>query len=206
MNHIDIIDEHSIIRETVGYEVLNQVPIEDMPKVLEFLKILYNYNRMKKVVKEDEEPGWSDPMEELFDWEEAGKYKKYEQYKESLQILNKQKEERELIEKILEDRSNANGHDREGNPKYIYDGYEYILNTSCNKILAMSFERKFKLDDSFKKTMEEEPSWMDEYREEYDKLLKSGMFFEYHPTWTGEWEKDRYTFCHGQKFKKKKSI
>ena len=49
MNHIDIIDEHLIIRETVGYEVLNQVPIEDMPKVMEFLKIVYNYNRMKKV-------------------------------------------------------------------------------------------------------------------------------------------------------------
>ena len=119
MNHIDIIDEHSIIRETVGYEVLNQVPIEDMPKVMEFLKIVYNYNRMKGV----EEP-----------------------------------------------------------------------------------VRKFKLDDSFKKALEEAPSWMDEYREEYDKLLKSGMFFEFHPTWTGEWEKDRYTFCHGQKFKNKVAI
>jgi hypothetical protein len=70
MNHIDIIDEHLIIRETVGYEVLNQVPIEDMPKVMEFLKIVYNYNRMKRVVKEDEEPGWVDPMTEMLDREE----------------------------------------------------------------------------------------------------------------------------------------
>ena len=70
MNHIDIIDEHLIIRETVGYEVLNQVPIEDMPKVMEFLKIVYNYNRMKRVVKEEEEPGWSDPMIEHLDREE----------------------------------------------------------------------------------------------------------------------------------------
>jgi len=70
MNHIDIIDEHLIIRETVGYEVLNQVPIEDMPKVMEFLKIVYNYNRMKRVVKEDEEPGWVDPMMEMLDKEE----------------------------------------------------------------------------------------------------------------------------------------
>lgn len=200
MNHIDIIDEHSIIRETVGYEVLNQVPVEDMPKVLEFLKILYNYNRMKKVAEEDREPGWSGFMAEYLK-EEVARYKDVPTV-----VVNRKSEEEELIEKILDDRSNANGHDREGNPKYIYDGYEYILNTSCNKILSMSFERKFKLDDSFKKAMEEEPSWMDEYREEYDKLLKSGMFFEYHPTWTGEWEKDRYTFCHGQKFKKKKSI
>ena len=70
MNHIDIIDEHLIIRETVGYEVLNQVPIEDMPKVMEFLKIVYNYNRMKRVAKEDEEPRWVDPMMEMLDREE----------------------------------------------------------------------------------------------------------------------------------------
>ena len=71
MNHIDIIDEHLIIRETVGYEVLNQVAIEDMPKVMEFLKIVYNFNRMKKAVKEDEEPGWVDPMMEMLDKEKG---------------------------------------------------------------------------------------------------------------------------------------
>ena len=145
MNHIDIIDEHLIIRETVGYEVLNQVPIEDMPKVMEFLKIVYNYNRMKRVVKEDEEPGWVDPMMEMLDREEKD----------------------EVV-------------------------------------------RKFKLDDSFKKALEEAvvsdtpaSSWMDEYRESYDKLLASGMFFEFNPTWTGEWDKDKYAFCHEQRFKKK---
>lgn len=70
-------------------------------------------------------------------------------------------------------------------------------------------DRKFKLDDSFKKALEEAvvsdvpaSSWMDEYREEYNKLLASGMFFEFHPTWTGEWEKDKYAFCHDRKYKK----
>ena len=160
MNHIDIIDEHLIIRETVGYEVLNQVPIEDMPKVLEFLKIVYNYNRMKRVVKDNKEPGWVDPLEELFDFEEAAeKYKKkamkeireereeekrYEQYKKSLQILNKKKEEREEIR-----------------------------------------------------------DWMEEYYDDYIRLQTSGMFWEFHPTWTGVWEKDKYAFCHDRKFKKK---
>jgi len=48
-----------------------------------------------------------------------------------------------------------------------------------------------------------ESSWMDEYREEYDAILKSGMFFEWHPTWTGEWEEDKYAFCHNRKNKKK---
>ena len=71
--------------------------------------------------------------------------------------------------------------------------------------------RKFKLDDSFKKALEEAVvsdtpawSWMDEHREEYDKLLKSGMFFEFNPTWTGEWDKDKYAFCYNKGWEKNK--
>lgn len=173
MNHIDIIDEHLIIRETVGYEVLNQVPIEDMPKVMEFLKIVYNYNRMKRVVEENREPGWVDPMEELFDFEEAAeKYKKkamkeireereeeerYEQYKKSLQVLNKRKEEREekkLIKKILADPRNADGFaDFDPcKPKYQFEGYTYILNHELTRIIgievpAAQVERHWLMED-----------------------------------------------------------
>jgi len=71
-------------------------------------------------------------------------------------------------------------------------------------------QRKFKLDDSFKKALEEAvvsdtpvSSWMDEYKEAYDYLRNSGMFWEFHPTWTGIWDKDKYAFCHDRKFKKK---
>jgi len=123
VNHIDIIDEHLIIRETVGYEVLNQVPIEDMPKVIEFLKIVYNYNRMKRVVKE-EEPGWSDPMIEHLD-----------------------REEKDQPESIIES------------------------------------------------------SWMDQYYDEYRRIRTSGMMFEFYPTFTGEWHKDKYAFCYEHKKK-----
>ena len=49
MNSIDIIDEHIVIRETVGYEILNQVDVIDVPTVIDFLKIVYNYSRMKKL-------------------------------------------------------------------------------------------------------------------------------------------------------------
>jgi hypothetical protein len=31
----------------------------------------------------------------------------------------------------------------------------------------------------------------DGYREGYDNLLASGMFFEMYPEWTGEWDKDK---------------
>ena len=68
MNAINIIDHHQIIRETVGYEVLNQVPIEDMPKVMEFLKIVYNYNRMKRFTEKHTN---TTTEEELFDWDKA---------------------------------------------------------------------------------------------------------------------------------------
>ena len=71
--------------------------------------------------------------------------------------------------------------------------------------------RKFKLDDSFKKALEEAvvsdtpaSSWMDDYRESYDKLLASGMFFEFNPTWTGEWDRDKYAFCYNKGWEKNK--
>lgn len=101
MTHTDIVDHHLIIRETVGYEVLEQVPVEDMPVIMEFLKIVYNHNRMKRVQQRNTE-------------------------------------EKDLLKSILEDRSNADGHDKDGNPKYRYDGYTYVLNPSCTEIIAVS--------------------------------------------------------------------
>jgi hypothetical protein len=48
MKDTDVIDHHQIIRETVGYEVLNQFPLEDMPRIMEFLKVIYNHQRMNR--------------------------------------------------------------------------------------------------------------------------------------------------------------
>ena len=48
---IDLIDEHLIIRETVGYEFLNNVAIEDIPEVLKFLKLVFNYTKMDRLGK-----------------------------------------------------------------------------------------------------------------------------------------------------------
>ena len=44
-----LIEEHDIIRETVGYDVINKVDLIDLPAVMEFLNIVNNYNRMKRV-------------------------------------------------------------------------------------------------------------------------------------------------------------
>jgi hypothetical protein len=70
-------------------------------------------------------------------------------------------------------------------------------------------DRKFKLDDSFKKALEEAvvsdmpaSSWMDVHKREYQASVTSGMFWEFHPTWTGDWDKDKYAFCQYRGYKK----
>ncbi len=54
MSVLQTIDEHLYIRETVGYDVIKEVPLEDMPTIINFLKIVYNYNRMKNKIEEIE--------------------------------------------------------------------------------------------------------------------------------------------------------
>lgn len=49
MNGIDIIDEHIIIRETIGYDKLNEIDVIDIPEVLNFLKIVHNYMKMNEI-------------------------------------------------------------------------------------------------------------------------------------------------------------
>ena len=55
MDALDLIDEHIIIRETVGYEFLNKVKIEDIPELMKFLKIVYNYKRMNNIENKNNE-------------------------------------------------------------------------------------------------------------------------------------------------------
>ena len=79
-----------------------------------------------------------------------------------------------------------------GNEGLHYNVDEYVEGTT---------EDQF---DDYGKRVIIEKSWMDEYKSEYDKLLKSGMMFEFHPTWTGEWHKDKFAFTHEHKFSNKK--
>jgi hypothetical protein len=53
MNPLQIIDEHDIIRETVGYDGIKDVDLWDLPAVLQFLKIVYNYQKLKKIENEE---------------------------------------------------------------------------------------------------------------------------------------------------------
>jgi hypothetical protein len=51
MNPLDLIDEHEVIRETVGYEFLNNVELVNIPEVMGFLKIVYNYKKINNLTK-----------------------------------------------------------------------------------------------------------------------------------------------------------
>lgn len=52
MNPLQIIDEHMIIRDTVGYDGIKDVELWDLPAVLQFLKIVNNYMRMQNLLDE----------------------------------------------------------------------------------------------------------------------------------------------------------
>jgi hypothetical protein len=47
----DIIEEHIIIRGTIGYKELSKVPVMDVPKIISFLRIVHNYLVMKEIEK-----------------------------------------------------------------------------------------------------------------------------------------------------------
>ena len=51
MKPLDLIDEHEVIRETVGYEFLNNVELVDIPEIMGFLKIVYNYKKINNLTK-----------------------------------------------------------------------------------------------------------------------------------------------------------
>jgi hypothetical protein len=51
----DIIDEHTVIRETVGYDVLKDIDLADMPEVIKFLKICHNCIKMQNIGEQKSE-------------------------------------------------------------------------------------------------------------------------------------------------------
>lgn len=49
MKDLQTIDEHTIIRETVGYDVISKIDVCYLPQVLQFLRICHNYQKMKNI-------------------------------------------------------------------------------------------------------------------------------------------------------------
>ena len=48
MKDYEIIEQHELIRETIGYKFISKVNPLDIPGVLKFLRIVVNYKKMKQ--------------------------------------------------------------------------------------------------------------------------------------------------------------
>lgn len=52
MSHeLQIIEKHLIIRETIGYDFFKTIEIENVLHVLDFLKIVNNYEKIHRLYK-----------------------------------------------------------------------------------------------------------------------------------------------------------
>lgn len=54
MHDLEIIEQHQVIRETIGYEKLNEVELVDIPELLRFLKVMHDYIKMQQILEENE--------------------------------------------------------------------------------------------------------------------------------------------------------
>jgi len=173
---------------------------------------------IEKYVEEGKELRWSDPMVDHLDREEKEsewqRRRRLEVMKEArmnpnpahyesreITVEDIHKIHRDMIEKertysvvIDEVKLNGNftGMDGNNNLTFRYKGVYYTLDNSFKKIL----------EEAAAVSNTPASSWMEEYYDDYIKLQASGMFWEFHPTWTGIWDNDKYAFCHDRKYKK----
>jgi hypothetical protein len=49
MNELQLVENHILIRETVGYEIISKIDVLDLPEVFGFLKIVNNYIKMSNI-------------------------------------------------------------------------------------------------------------------------------------------------------------
>ena len=51
MNDIYIYTNSLIIKETIGFAIFDKIPIEDHVAVIDFCKIIFNYNKLLRLNK-----------------------------------------------------------------------------------------------------------------------------------------------------------
>ena len=49
MKELQTIEEHILIRNTIGYDVIKDIDVCDMPNVIRFLRIIDNYLKMQRI-------------------------------------------------------------------------------------------------------------------------------------------------------------
>jgi len=51
MKDLDIVSHHEVIRDTIGYEAISKMESCEIPYIMDFLKIVHNYKKIKKLKK-----------------------------------------------------------------------------------------------------------------------------------------------------------
>ena len=46
MDKLRTINEHIVIRDTVGYDAIKDIEVHDLPGIIDFLKIIWNYQKL----------------------------------------------------------------------------------------------------------------------------------------------------------------
>ena len=49
LKELEIIEEHILIRDTCGYDVIAQANVCDIPQILHFLRICNNYVKLQRI-------------------------------------------------------------------------------------------------------------------------------------------------------------
>ena len=50
MDDLKIINQHQLIRDTIGYDAISGIDVVDLPDVLRFLKIVDNYSKICRII------------------------------------------------------------------------------------------------------------------------------------------------------------
>jgi len=51
MDELQTINEHMVIRDTIGYDAIKDIGLHDLPQVIRFLQIVWNYQKICKIIK-----------------------------------------------------------------------------------------------------------------------------------------------------------
>jgi hypothetical protein len=52
MSDLDIYEHHQLIRDTVGYDVISEIDVFDLPEIMKFLNIVHKYSNMVDLLNE----------------------------------------------------------------------------------------------------------------------------------------------------------
>lgn len=50
---LEILEQHQLIIQTIGYKGIKDISLSDLPQILKFLKVVQNYKKIKNIENEN---------------------------------------------------------------------------------------------------------------------------------------------------------